>query len=118
MAGEHPAPRGARVRGLAHRPAVGADGGALLPEVSGQPAARLGLGAPLLPEGSSAGTPPGGGAETARRGLCDGDCGPGVGRGGILRSGDCGPIGRGYCVAGTAVLGRGVSTVSGLSPVS
>lgn len=37
MAGEHPAPRGARVRGLAHRPAVGADGGTLLPQVSRQP---------------------------------------------------------------------------------
>lgn len=35
MAGEHPAPRGARVRRLAHRPPVGADGSALLPEVSG-----------------------------------------------------------------------------------
>lgn len=35
MAGEHPAPRGARVWGLAHRPPVGTDRGALLPEVSG-----------------------------------------------------------------------------------
>uniref|UniRef100_A0A8C0M3K8 Elongin B n=1 Tax=Canis lupus familiaris TaxID=9615 RepID=A0A8C0M3K8_CANLF len=35
VAGEHPAPRGTRVRGLAHRPPVGADGGALLPEVRG-----------------------------------------------------------------------------------
>lgn len=36
MAGEHPAPRGARVRRLAHRPPVGADSSALLPEVSGR----------------------------------------------------------------------------------
>lgn len=43
MAGEHPAPRGACVRGLAHRPPVGADGSALLPEVCGQ-GTRLGLG--------------------------------------------------------------------------
>lgn len=99
MAGEHPAPRGARVRGLAHRPAVGADGGALLPEVSGQPAARLGLGAPLLPEGSGAGTPPGGGAETARRGLRSwGGAGRDTAerglrsyRQGVLRAGDCSP---------------------------
>lgn len=45
MAGEHPAPRGARVRRLAHRPPVGADGSALLPEVSGPaPGASKGRG--------------------------------------------------------------------------
>uniref|UniRef100_A0AC11D2C7 Serine protease 33 n=1 Tax=Ovis aries TaxID=9940 RepID=A0AC11D2C7_SHEEP len=46
VAGEHPAPRGARVRGLAHRPAVGADGGTLLSQVSRQPGPAKGRSPP------------------------------------------------------------------------
>lgn len=49
MAGERPAPRGARVRGLAPRPAVGADGGALLPQVSWPPPSRRGRSLPPGP---------------------------------------------------------------------